>query len=55
MKKRLEREDEIYNRGVSISVLKTRTVKECLNCKKPECNYCPVSEIEDKYERKVAG
>lgn len=52
MKQRIDRDDEPYNRGVSISVLKTRTVKECLSCRKPDCNCCPVSEVEDPKERR---
>ena len=35
--------------GVKVSAgYKERTVQECLNCKKPECNGCPATEREKK-------
>ena len=30
--------------GVRVSNLKERKIKQCLTCKRPECNGCPKSE-----------
>ena len=33
--------------GVRDSMLKERKIKQCLNCKKPECDGCPKEEVEE--------
>ena len=34
--------DEMYHRGVTISVLKERQISDCLNCKMKQCFGCPI-------------
>ena len=46
------KEEVEYRIGVKISVLKERSVQECLNCKRPKCTTCPISE-EDDDERRI--
>lgn len=38
--------DEVYQRGVKGTNFKTRTIQECLNCKRPACTGCPIGEVE---------
>ena len=33
--------------GVKAAFLKERSIEDCLNCPKPRCNGCPISERED--------
>ena len=33
--------------GTKAAFLKERSVEQCLNCPKPKCNGCPISERED--------
>lgn len=40
-------EDEDYEIGSKAAFLKYRSIKDCLNCPKPACNGCPISERED--------
>ena len=42
--------DELYRRGVKGTNFKERSIEQCLNCKKPVCNGCPITEV-DQYGR----
>lgn len=55
MANRAEREkDEMYHRGVKGTNFKTRSIQECLNCKRPICTGCPISEVEMPRNKVVA-
>lgn len=41
-------EGEIYTKmGTKAAFLKERSIEDCLNCPKPRCNGCSMSEKED--------
>ena len=41
-----KQEEDLLKIGVKALHLKERSIQECLNCKKPECNGCTVWECE---------
>ena len=48
--KRIRHADELYMRGIKGTNFKERSIEQCLNCSKPECNGCPISEVENMEE-----
>lgn len=47
---RTRKEEDEYQLGVKAGNLKERSVERCLNCTKPICTTCPITEKENKHE-----